>query len=339
MTRPGDRSDPNPRPHPGGPAGPGPVAPEADLASRWLGSSVVAASDESFGDKENLLTPGAPAFEPGHYGNRGEIVDGWETRRRRDGGHDWVVVRLGTPGVITSVDGDTSFFTGNYPESCCVEACGCEGYPGPAELASPATSWVTIVPRSPLRGDEHNVFEASDPRRFTHVRLSIFPDGGIARLRVTGRAVPDPRGLETLTIDLASQQYGGAIVASSDDFYTAASMLNRPGRARQWARAGRPGAGAMPGAITLSSASLFPVWSAGLWSTPPISSTTHRPKRPSTAVCRTLFRPATPRPGYRCSAGPACSLTPGTSSRVNVRSRSSWSALTPSPTEGCRGCG
>jgi allantoicase len=232
MTHTGERHDPIQQPRPGGPAGPGPVAPETDLVSRWLGSSVVAASDESFGDKENLLTPDGPAFDPGHYGNRGEIVDGWETRRRRDGGHDWVVVRLGTPGVITSVDVDTRFFTGNYPESCTVEACGCEGYPGPADLASPATRWVTIVPRSPLSGDEHNVFEASDPHRFTHVRLSIFPDGGVARLRVVGHVVPDPRGLEALTIDLASQEYGGAVVASSDDFYTTAAMLNRPGRAR-----------------------------------------------------------------------------------------------------------
>jgi allantoicase len=232
MTRTGERHAPAQQPRPRGPAGPGPVAPETNLASRWLGSSVIAASDESFGDKENLLTPDAPAFDPGHYGNRGEIVDGWETRRRRDGGHDWAVVRLGTPGVITSVDVDTSFFTGNYPESCIVEACGSEGYPGPADLTGPATQWVTIVPRSPLSGDEHNLFEASDPHRFTHVRLSIFPDGGIARLRVAGHVVPDPRGLEALTIDLASQQYGGAVVASSDDFYTTATTLNRPGRAR-----------------------------------------------------------------------------------------------------------
>jgi allantoicase len=233
MTGSGERPDLLQQPRlDGGPGGPGPVAPEADLASRWLGGSVVAASDESFGDKESLLTPDAPAFEPGHYGNRGEIVDGWETRRRRDGGHDWAVVRLGTPGVITSVDIDTSFFTGNYPESCSVEACGYEGYPGPAELTNPTTPWVTIVPRSPLRGDGHNVFEVSDQRRFTHVRLSIFPDGGIARLRVAGQVVPDPRGLEALTVDLASQEYGGAVVASSDDFYTTASMLNRPDRAR-----------------------------------------------------------------------------------------------------------
>ncbi len=204
----------------------------ADLASRWLGGSVLAASDESFGDKENLLTPGPAAFEPGHYGNRGEIVDGWETRRRRDAGHDWALIRLGAPGMVTSVDVDTSFFTGNYPPQCRVEACGREGYPSPAELAGPGTDWAEIVPRSALRGDAHNTFAVSDPRRFTHVRLSVFPDGGVARLRVHGVVVPDPRGLERLTIDLASQEYGGAVVASSDDFYTAASTLNRPDRAR-----------------------------------------------------------------------------------------------------------
>jgi allantoicase len=191
----------------------------------------MAASDESFGDTENLLNPAAPAFEPGHYGNRGEIVDGWETRRRREGGHDWVIIRLGAAGVITSVDVDTSFFTGNYPQQVSVEACGREGYPGPAELTGPASQWETIVAASALTGDSHNVFKVTDRSRFTHVRLSACPDGGIARLRVFGEVVPDPRGLEQLTFDLASQQYGGAVVASSDDFYTAASNLNRPGRA------------------------------------------------------------------------------------------------------------
>jgi allantoicase len=205
---------------------------ECDLASRWLGASVIAASDESFGEKENLLTPAPAAFEPGRYGNRGEIVDGWETRRRREGGHDWAIVRLGSAGIITSVDVDTSFFTGNHPQSVSVEARGCEGYPSPAELASPAAEWHTIVRQSPLTGDSHNVFEVTDQRRFTHVRLSAYPDGGIARLRVHGHVVPDPRGLEDLTLDLASQEYGGAVIASSDDFYTAACMLNRPGRAR-----------------------------------------------------------------------------------------------------------
>jgi allantoicase len=216
-----------------GPHGSGePLVAETDLASRWLGGSVLAASDESFGDKENLLNPNPAAFEPGHYGNRGEIVDGWETRRRRERGHDWALVRLGTPGVITSVDVDTSFFTGNYPEFCVVEACGCEGYPSPAELNDAGTEWVAIVHRSPLRGDMHNVFPVADPRRFTHVRLSAFPDGGIARLRVMGQVVPDPRHVDGRTVDLVSQEFGGAVVLSSDGFYTSAQMLNRPDRAR-----------------------------------------------------------------------------------------------------------
>jgi allantoicase len=209
-----------------------PVSTAVDLASRWLGGSVVAASDESFGDKENLLNPAPAVFEPGRYGNRGEIVDGWETRRRREAGYDWALIRLGTPGVIASINVDTSFFTGNFPEQCVIEACGREGYPSPEELNDHATDWVEIVSRSQLRGDAQNTFAVSDPRRFSHIRLSTCPDGGVARLRVLGQVVPDPRGLEQLTIDLASQEYGGLVVASSDDFYTAAQSLNRPDQAR-----------------------------------------------------------------------------------------------------------
>jgi allantoicase len=205
---------------------------ETDLASRWLGGTVMAASDEAFGDKENLLNPDLPVNDPGHFGNRGEIVDGWETRRRRDAGHDWALIRLGAPGVITSITVDTRFFTGNFPESCRVEACGREGYPSPSELTDSQSDWVEIVPRSALRGNQQNVFPVTDSRRFTHVRLSIFPDGGVARLRVNGQVIPDPRQVDGLSIDLASQRYGGAVVASSDDFYTSAGLLIRPDRAR-----------------------------------------------------------------------------------------------------------
>jgi len=209
-----------------------PIAADVDLAGWWVGGTVMAASDESFGEKENLLRPGPAVFYPGHYGNRGEIVDGWETRRRREGDHDWALIRLGTPGIITSVDIDTSNFTGNYPPFCRVEACGLEGYPSPAELSDPSVEWSELVPRAPLQGDAHNTFPVADPHRFTHVRLVTWPDGGVARLRVMGRVVPDPRRFDGLTIDLASQEHGGAVSASSDGFYTSAQHLNRPDRAR-----------------------------------------------------------------------------------------------------------
>jgi allantoicase len=204
-----------------------------DLAARWLGGSVLAASDESFGDKDNLLNPG-PAVHPGGFGNRGEIVDGWETRRRRRPGYDWAIVRLGAPGTITSITVDTSFFSGNFPEACRIEACGREGYPGPGDLDG-GTGWVEIVPGSVLEGDKTNVFRVSDPRRFTHVRLSIFPDGGVARLRVVGEAVPDPRQFDRVSVDLASQAIGGALVDCSDDFYTSPSLLIRPDEPRSMA--------------------------------------------------------------------------------------------------------
>ena len=209
-----------------------PLSAETDLAVRWLGGSAIAASDDAFGDMENLVRSEPPAFEPGRYGTRGEIVDGWESRRHRAPGNDWVIVRLGAAGTVSSVDIDTSFFTGNFPESARLEATGGPGYTSIAELLRADVEWVEIVPRSELRGDAHNVFPVSDQRRFTHVRLSIYPDGGVARLRVLGRIVPDPRLFDGLTIDLAALENGGRIVTSSDGFYTSAGSMIRPGRAR-----------------------------------------------------------------------------------------------------------
>ncbi|HKA98183.1 MAG TPA: allantoicase [Streptosporangiaceae bacterium] len=202
-----------------------------NLASRRLGASVIAASDEFFGEKENLLRREPPGHSPRTFGHKGQLVDGWETRRRRGPGHDYALVRLGAPGVISEVVVDTAHFTGNFPAACSVEACGAEGYPGPADLLSPETVWAEVVPCSALAGDSENRFAVTDARRFTHVRLTIYPDGGVARLRVEGEVVPDPRLLAGLPLDLVALENGGVVEAASDRFYSAPENMIAPGRA------------------------------------------------------------------------------------------------------------
>jgi allantoicase len=209
-----------------------------DLASRALRGSVVCASDELFADKENLITPGAATFSPETFGHKGQLYDGWETRRKRgaggsppgDGEHDWVIVRLGAPAVVHAVVVDTAWFRGNFPRSCSVEACYAGGYPGAATLGD--AGWTEIVPRGLLTGDARHVFEVTTGRRFSHVRLRIYPDGGVARLRVHGAVVPDPSLLEGLTFDLAALENGGDVVACSDQFYSVPRNAISPGLPR-----------------------------------------------------------------------------------------------------------
>jgi allantoicase len=217
--------------------GPEPLA-YPDLASRALRGSVVAASDEFFAEKENLIKPGAAVFSPATFGHKGQVYDGWETRRLRgaggglpgDGERDWVIVRLGAPGVVHAVVVDTAFFTGNFPQACSVEACFVPGYPAAGELA--AADWTEIVPRAELKGDAPHVFEVAAGRRFSHVRLNIYPDGGVARLRVHGEVVPDPALLDGLTFDLAALENGGDVRACSDRFYSSPRNAISPGLSR-----------------------------------------------------------------------------------------------------------
>jgi allantoicase len=200
-----------------------------DLASRLLGGGVVDANDEFFAARDNLLNPEPSAYETWTYGPKGKVYDGWETRRRRTPGHDYAVVRLGVPGVVRGVVVDTAHFTGNYPPFASIEACAVEGYPAPEELIG--AEWHTVVPRSALEGDRQNLFGVADESRYTHVRLSIYPDGGVARLRVHGEVRPDPRFL-VAGCDLAALENGAVVLDCSDRFYGAPNNLISPGLAR-----------------------------------------------------------------------------------------------------------
>jgi allantoicase len=204
-----------------------------DLAAERLGAAVLFANDEFFAPKENLLKASAPIFIEGKYTDLGKWMDGWESRRRRSPGFDWCIIRLGLPGVIRGVVVDTAYFKGNYPEQCSLEACTVEGHPDVGQLTSEATEWIELLPQSPLKGDSQNPFEIENNRRFTHLRLKIFPDGGVARLRVYGEVLPDWEVLKRVRghVDLAAVENGGLVLSCSDMFFGHRHNLIMPGRA------------------------------------------------------------------------------------------------------------
>ena len=209
-----------------------------DLVSERLGGCVLAANDDFFGPKENLLKAAKPVFLEHKYTRRGKWMDGWETRRRRIPGHDWCIIRLGLPGIVRGIIVDTSFFRGNAPEACSIEGCALDAR-GSApsairRLMSAATPWIELVAHSPVRGDTQNSFSLDCPQRITHLRLNIFPDGGVARIRVHGEVVPDALILRSSSraIDLAAIANGGHIAAASDEFFGAPLNLLMPGKAK-----------------------------------------------------------------------------------------------------------
>ncbi|MFC9745634.1 allantoicase [Streptomyces niveus] len=215
-----------------------------DLADRRLGAGVIAANDEFFADRENLLKPGPAEFDPERFGHKGKIMDGWETRRRRgasaarphptDEDHDWALVRLGAPGVVRGIVIDTAHFRGNYPQAVSVEATSVPGSPSPDDLLADGVTWTTLVPRTAVGGHAANGFTVDAGRRFTHLRVNQHPDGGIARLRVYGDVVPDPVWLAALgTFDLAALANGGRVEDASDRFYSPATNTIQPGRSQQ----------------------------------------------------------------------------------------------------------
>jgi len=203
-----------------------------DLAAERLGGIVIAANDDFFAPKENLVKGTRPEWREGEYTDRGKWMDGWETRRRRTSGHDWAIVRLGLPGIVHGVVVDTSFFTGNYPEETSIEAATVDGSPSVDQMISDDIQWRTLLKKSSLKGNSVNLFAIkSTVGRVTHLRLNIFPDGGVARLRVHGEVVPDEDVFKSgREVDLAVVRNGGFVVSCSDMHYGNRQNLILPGR-------------------------------------------------------------------------------------------------------------
>jgi allantoicase len=208
-----------------------PPAGLVDLASARLGGAALLANDEFFAEKENLLKPGRGIFIADKYTDRGKWMDGWETRRRRTPGHDWCVVKLGLRGIIKHVDIDTNYFLGNHPPFASLDAvCLTSAFPSDAS-AIEAISWSPILTKSPLHPGSQNLFAVASDQSWTHVRLNIIPDGGVARLRVYGVVVPDwSRVKPGEIVDLAAVENGGVPLACSDMFFSSMNNLIMPGR-------------------------------------------------------------------------------------------------------------
>lgn len=211
------------------------LAPSSDLPdfiARWpnlaqprLGAVVLSASDEFFASKERLLNPEPPLFVPGKFDEHGKWMDGWETRRRRGPGHDWCIIRLGLSGTVAGVDIDTSHFTGNYPP-----AASLDGYRGDHDPEADAV-WTSLLPATALQGNRHHYLAIDDSRIWSHLRLNIYPDGGVARLRVHGQPHCDwTRRDRGSLYDLLALEHGGRALAWNDQHFGAAANLLLPGR-------------------------------------------------------------------------------------------------------------
>ncbi len=189
-----------------------------DLLSERVGGRVVECNDEFFAPAASLIASSDPVWREGEYTERGKWMDGWETRRRREEGHDWVVLQLGIPGRITRVTVDTSHFTGNYPEQFSLDASG------------GGAVWEEVIPRTDLQGDSIATFEVSETHRVERVRLNIYPDGGVARLRIDGEPIPARELVcaNSGSVDLASASVGGEIIDASDLHYSHPSNCLRP---------------------------------------------------------------------------------------------------------------
>ena len=197
-----------------------------NLADARLGSKAIYVTDDWFAAVDRMLQPEAPIAKPGVFDDNGQWMDGWESRRKRFEGYDYTIIRLGVPGVIKGVTIDTAFFTGNFPPSASLEACF-----SPDGDPSDNAEWTELLPAVSLNGNSQHPHEISDDRPWTHIRFNIFPDGGVARLKVYGIPYLDWSAIGSdQEIDLAASLSGGRALACSDEHFGTMSNILNPGR-------------------------------------------------------------------------------------------------------------
>ena len=199
-----------------------------DLASERIGGQVLYATDDFFAEKENLIKEGRGIFIADKYTERGKWMDGWESRRKRTSGHDWAIVKLGAHGIIKGFDIDTNHFLGNHPPFASVEAINLSEDLQDWRQADDL-NWTEVLPKSPLNPGSQHFFEIDSDTIYTHLRLHIYPDGGVARFRVYGEVYKDWTSVkEDELIDLALVNNCGKALHCNDMFFSVMDNLITP---------------------------------------------------------------------------------------------------------------
>ena len=202
-----------------------------DIASERIGGKALVCSDDFFAEKENLLKLGRGIFIADKYTDRGKWMDGWESRRKRVPGYDWCIIQLGASGVIKGFDIDTNFFLGNHPPFASIDACCVDEPTSIEDLQSNKVNWVEVLPKSPLNPGSQNFYEITNDNVWTHLRLNIYPDGGVARLKVYGEVFKNWDVVKAdEQVDLAAAVNGAKSVLCNDMFFSHMDNLIMPGR-------------------------------------------------------------------------------------------------------------
>lgn len=208
-----------------------------DFSTRWvnltsagLGATALDCSDDFFAPMHRMLADAPPIFIDDKYDDHGKWMDGWESRRKRGPGHDWCIVKLARPGMIHGIEINTQFFTGNYAPGASMEGCFYEGEDD-ALANDESVEWLPILDQSALGGDQNHVFSVENTHTFTHIKLHIYPDGGIARLKVYGEPKVDWQAIAPGTLtDIAASLNGGVALACNNEHYGRMQNLLTPGR-------------------------------------------------------------------------------------------------------------
>ena len=196
-----------------------------DLAQPRLGTKVIYKTDDFFASANRIINPTEPVFKVGVFDKHGKWMDGWESRRKRTAGHDYIIIKLGKPGTIKKVDVDTSHFNGNQPAMISIEGANSNSN------KINQLKWQPLLSKKKTKANSHHYFTVNSDKVFTHIKFNIFPDGGVARLRLYGSIAKSSK-LKNKKINLASLLDGSSVIACNNEHFGKAENILAPGKAK-----------------------------------------------------------------------------------------------------------